>query len=99
MRNGRRHIFPRRVQVKVGQGVVIDIEPVRCDIGRITASENGKVDHRELLHVQMRGDFRMVLFLGPQGFLYLEYPSKDHSTLWGGTHKRKFEWRLTAIYY
>ena len=68
MRNGRRHNFPRRVQAKVGRGVVIDIEPVRCDIGSITASENGKVGHRELLHVQMRGDFRMVLFLGPKSF-------------------------------
>ena len=73
MRNDPRHIFTRRVLIEVGQGVVIGIEPVRCDIGSITAGENGKVDHREWLLAFEREEIRgsSVLFVGPKAFYTL----------------------------
>ena len=73
MRNDPRHIFTRRVLIEVGQGVVIGIEPVRCDIGSITAGENGKVDHHEWLLAFEREEIRgsSVLFVGPKAFYTL----------------------------
>lgn len=56
MRNDPRWVATRLVLVEVGQGVVIGIEQVSCDIGSIAASENGKVDHRErVLRLETRG--------------------------------------------
>ena len=72
MGNYPRHVVTRRVLVEVGQGVVIGIEQVRCDIGSITTSKNREVDHRERWsNVQTRGDSRWFL-LSAQGFLYFE---------------------------
>jgi hypothetical protein len=56
MRNYPRHVGTGPVLIEVGQGVVIGIEQVRCDIGSIAASENREVDHRERSsNVQTRG--------------------------------------------
>jgi hypothetical protein len=59
MRNYPRHVGTGPVLIEVGQGVVIGIEQVRCDIGSIAASENREVDHRERSsNVQTRGKSR-----------------------------------------
>ena len=69
MRNDPRHIFTRRVLVEVGQGVVIGIEPIRCDIGSITAGENGKVDHRDRFLTFKREEIRGFYLLDPRFFI------------------------------
>ena len=76
MRNDPRHAGARRVLIEVGQGVVIGIEQVRCDIGSITASENRKVDHRGSSNVEIRDRSACRA----QGFLYFERPrTQRHS--------------------
>ena len=69
MRNDPRHIFPRRVLVEVGQGVDIGIEPIRCNIGSITAGENSKVDHRERLLTFKREEIRGFHLFDPRFFI------------------------------
>ena len=47
VRNYPRRVAAGDVLVEVGQRVIVGIEQVRCDIGRITACEDGEIDHRE----------------------------------------------------